>query len=126
MDGSRAINEFPVVLRFEGLYPHQLAGYEAHRMRRDGDLRHVDASRSQPIGAFRSRLEAAGKPTKAAITAPARKLLGVLYAMLATGTDCSRDAPVWIQLPANPARSDRRCEAFRTARIQVLRRIRIR
>jgi transposase len=37
--------------------------------------------------AFRHRLESVGKPTKAAITATARKLLGVLNAMLATGTD---------------------------------------
>ena len=36
---------------------------------------------------FRMRLEAAGKPVKAAITATARKLLTVLNAMLAAGTD---------------------------------------
>lgn len=36
---------------------------------------------------FRLRLEAAGKPVKAAITATARKLLTVLNAMLAAGTD---------------------------------------
>jgi transposase len=36
-------------------------------------------------------LETAGKPVKAAITATARKLLGVLNAMLAKGADY-RDA----------------------------------
>ena len=46
MDGSRAATDYPVVLRFEGLYPHQLAGYEAHRMRKRGNLAHVDAGRS--------------------------------------------------------------------------------
>jgi transposase len=42
--------------------------------------------------AFRSRLSAAGKPVKAAITATARKLLTVVNAMLATGVDY-RSAP---------------------------------
>lgn len=37
--------------------------------------------------AFRDRLQAAGKPVKVAITATARKLLGILNAMLANGTD---------------------------------------
>lgn len=46
MDGSRPTTEYFVVLRVEGLYPHQLAGYEAHRMRKHGDLAHVDAGRS--------------------------------------------------------------------------------
>lgn len=46
MDGSRAANEYPVVLRCAGLYPHQLAGYEAHRTRKGGDLSHVDRTRS--------------------------------------------------------------------------------
>ena len=36
---------------------------------------------------FRERLQRAGKPTKAALTATARKLLVTLNAMLATGTD---------------------------------------
>jgi hypothetical protein len=36
----------PVVLRFEGLYPHHIAGYEAHRLRKGGDLSHVDRSRT--------------------------------------------------------------------------------
>jgi transposase len=47
--------------------------------------------RSVAFKAFRSRLETAGKPVKAAITATARKLLGVLNAMLAKGADY-RDA----------------------------------
>ena len=46
MDGSHTQKEFPVVLRFKGLYPHHLAGYEAHRLRKGGDLGHVDRSRS--------------------------------------------------------------------------------
>jgi len=36
----------PVVLRFEGMTPKDLAGYEAHRKRRGGDLGHVDRARS--------------------------------------------------------------------------------
>lgn len=48
----------------------------------------LHASRRCPVfKTFRSRLAAAGKPVKAAITATARKLLCVLNAMLATGTD---------------------------------------
>lgn len=48
----------------------------------------LHASRRCPVfKTFRSRLEAAGKPVKAAITATARKLLGVLNAMLASGAD---------------------------------------
>ncbi len=42
---------------------------------------------------FRNRLEADGKATKVAITATARKLLGVLNAMLATDTDYRHDTP---------------------------------
>ncbi|TCP58396.1 hypothetical protein EV663_1297 [Rhodovulum bhavnagarense] len=38
---------FPVVLRFEGLHPEDLGGYEAHRLRKGGDLGHVDRTRSQ-------------------------------------------------------------------------------
>ncbi len=45
MDGSQLKTDYPVVLRFEGLYPHHLAGYEAHRLRKGGDLSHVDRSR---------------------------------------------------------------------------------
>jgi len=43
--------------------------------------------RCQVFASFRSRLMAAGKPVKSALTATARKLLGVLNAMLMTGTD---------------------------------------
>lgn len=50
MDGSNIKTDYPVVLRFEGLYPHQLAGYEAHRMRKGGDLSHVDRSRTKLNG----------------------------------------------------------------------------
>ena len=38
--------EYPVVLRFEGMMPADLAGYEAHRLRKGGDLGHVDHQRS--------------------------------------------------------------------------------
>lgn len=38
--------EYPVVLRFEGMMPADLAGYEAHRLRKGGDLGHVDRQRS--------------------------------------------------------------------------------
>ncbi|MEH6836878.1 MULTISPECIES: hypothetical protein [Falsihalocynthiibacter] len=38
--------KYPVVCRFEGLWTHQLAGYEMHRERKGGDLDHVDAERS--------------------------------------------------------------------------------
>ncbi len=36
----------PVVLRMEGLFPADLAGYERHRRRKGGDLGHVDETRS--------------------------------------------------------------------------------
>jgi transposase len=42
---------------------------------------------------FRKRLQAAGKPVKAALTATARKLLTVLNAMLAAGADFEARAP---------------------------------
>ncbi|WP_306132768.1 plasmid recombination protein [Roseivivax marinus] len=47
MDGSNIKTDYPVVLRFEGLYPHQLGGYEAHRLRKGGDLSHVNRERSK-------------------------------------------------------------------------------
>lgn len=50
--------------------------------------------RSMDFSTFRNRLEANGKPRKAAITATARKLLGVLNAMLATDADYRHDVPV--------------------------------
>ncbi len=36
----------PVVMRMQGLWPRDVAGYERHRTRRGGDLGHVDPSRS--------------------------------------------------------------------------------
>lgn len=51
----------------------------------------LHASRCDPaVGAFRRRLQGAGKPAKAALVATARKLLIALNAMLAAGTDFRR------------------------------------
>jgi transposase len=50
--------------------------------------------RCQVFAAFRSHLIAAGKPVKSALTATAPKLLGVLNAVLTTGTDYSQTTPV--------------------------------
>ncbi len=50
MDGSNFKAGYPVVLRFQGLYPHDLSGYEAHRMRKGGDLSHVDRARTKLNG----------------------------------------------------------------------------
>lgn len=36
----------PVVLRFEGMSPRDLAGYEAHRLRKGGDLGHINRALS--------------------------------------------------------------------------------
>jgi transposase len=47
--------------------------------------------RSDTFARFRSRLEAAGKPVKAALTATARKLLITLNAMLANQSDYAAD-----------------------------------
>jgi len=41
MDGSHFETRYPVVLRFEGIGPENLAGYEKHRKRVGGDLGHV-------------------------------------------------------------------------------------
>lgn len=41
MDGSHFDKRYPVVLRFEGFGPENLAGYEKHRKRLGGDLGHV-------------------------------------------------------------------------------------
>jgi len=46
MAGDNFEKLYPLVLRFEGMYAHQLGGYEAHRMRKGGDLSHVDTARS--------------------------------------------------------------------------------
>ena len=35
-------------MRMRGMYPSDLAGYEAHRLRKNGDLNHVDRDRSDP------------------------------------------------------------------------------
>lgn len=52
------------------------------------DLAALQASRRSAVfRTFRERLSLAGKPTKAALIATARKLLVTLNAMLATGTD---------------------------------------
>ena len=37
---------YPIVMRMEGMRPDDLAGYEGHRLRKGGDLGHVDRSRS--------------------------------------------------------------------------------
>lgn len=50
MDGSNIKVSYPVVLRFQGLYPHHLGGYEAHRLRKGGDLSHVDRARTELNG----------------------------------------------------------------------------
>lgn len=42
----KADRRHPVVLRMEGLFPADLAGYERHRTRKGGDLGHVDETRS--------------------------------------------------------------------------------
>ncbi|PKQ10600.1 MAG: Pre (Mob) type recombination enzyme [Alphaproteobacteria bacterium HGW-Alphaproteobacteria-1] len=36
----------PIVLRFEGMSPRDLAGYEAHRLRKGGDLGHINRALS--------------------------------------------------------------------------------
>ena len=41
-------SECPVVLRFEGMYPADIAGYEKHRTRKGGDLGHVAINPSRP------------------------------------------------------------------------------
>ncbi|WP_156331038.1 hypothetical protein [Blastochloris viridis] len=48
--------------------------------------------RSATFGQFRKRLEAAGKPVKAARMAAARKLFTVSNVMLAAGADFAPDA----------------------------------
>ncbi|WP_281969198.1 plasmid recombination protein [Roseovarius nanhaiticus] len=40
--------EFPVVLRFEGMNPSDIGGYEAHRYRKGGDLGHIDPDKPEP------------------------------------------------------------------------------
>ncbi len=45
-DKKKSDGRHPVVLRMEGLFPADLAGYERHRTRKGGDLGHVDETRS--------------------------------------------------------------------------------
>ena len=46
MDGSGAYQTHPVVMRMRGMYPSDLGGYEAHRLRKGGDISNVDKRRS--------------------------------------------------------------------------------
>jgi len=41
MDGSQFHTRYPVVLRFEGIGPENIAGYEKHRKRVGGDTGHI-------------------------------------------------------------------------------------
>ncbi len=43
-----ASKKYPVVLRFEGMDPSDIGGYETHRMRRGGDLGHIDRNKPAP------------------------------------------------------------------------------
>ncbi|WP_281985116.1 plasmid recombination protein [Thalassorhabdomicrobium marinisediminis] len=43
-----ASKKYPVVLRFEGMDPGDIGGYEAHRLRRGGDLGHIDPNKPAP------------------------------------------------------------------------------
>jgi len=38
----------PIVLRFEGMNPSDIGGYEAHRYRKGGDLGHIDRDKPKP------------------------------------------------------------------------------
>ncbi|GGM00327.1 hypothetical protein GCM10011534_22690 [Pseudooceanicola nanhaiensis] len=40
-----ASKKHPVVLRFEGMDPRDIGGYEAHRYRKGGDLGHIDRNK---------------------------------------------------------------------------------
>ncbi len=46
MDGSDHSQTHPVVMRMRGMYPSDLGGYEAHRLRKGGDIGNVDKTRS--------------------------------------------------------------------------------
>ncbi len=46
MDGSYAPKTYHVVMRMCGMYPSDLHGYEAHRLRKGGDISNMDHSRS--------------------------------------------------------------------------------
>ncbi|MCG7630594.1 plasmid recombination protein [Epibacterium sp. MM17-32] len=43
-----ASKKYPVVLRFEGMDPSDIGGYEAHRYRKGGDLGHIDRNKPTP------------------------------------------------------------------------------
>ncbi|MBR9762422.1 MAG: Pre (Mob) type recombination enzyme [Rhodobacteraceae bacterium] len=43
-----ASKKHPVVLRFEGMDPSDIGGYEAHRYRKGGDLGHIDRNKAKP------------------------------------------------------------------------------
>ncbi|SHI51460.1 plasmid recombination protein [Wenxinia saemankumensis] len=43
-----ASKKHPVVLRFEGMDPSDIGGYEAHRYRKGGDLGHIDRNKPKP------------------------------------------------------------------------------
>ena len=43
-----ASKKHPVVLRFEGMDPSDIGGYEAHLYRKGGDLGHIDRNRAKP------------------------------------------------------------------------------
>ena len=43
-----AAKEFPVVLRFEGMDPSDISGFEAHRYRKYGDPGHIDLAKPRP------------------------------------------------------------------------------
>ncbi|PVH27231.1 plasmid recombination protein [Pararhodobacter oceanensis] len=43
-----AASEYPVVLRFEGMNPDQIGRYEVHRLRKGGDLGHIDPNKPKP------------------------------------------------------------------------------
>jgi len=38
----------PIVLRFAGMDPTDIGGYEAHRYRKNGDLGHIDRNKPKP------------------------------------------------------------------------------
>jgi hypothetical protein len=40
--------QHPIVLRFAGLHPSDISGYEAHRLRKYGDLGHIDRAKPKP------------------------------------------------------------------------------
>ena len=43
---AQTFRTHPVVLRFKGMFPHQIAAYERHRKREGADEEHIDKSRT--------------------------------------------------------------------------------